>query len=169
MKNLLPALLVLIGITFAASSHYASSNAVAQGIRAPIDKHDVQAIQTSLNQSVEVLQPDAQEIENLKILAGGKTDRGDYLYVCEGDLVWSIDRQEYLNRYETFSKSILWGDVSAEIAKQYTPQFKKGDLIVKVRVRARFEKAGSDLIAMSAKTIRFDLGLSSAVAKSKNK
>ena len=62
------------------------------------DKHDAKVVQKSLNQSVEVLQPDAQVIERLEILAGGKTSGGDYMYVCEGDLVWSIDRQDYLKQ-----------------------------------------------------------------------
>lgn len=130
------------------------------------DKHDAEVIQKSLNQSVEIQQPDAQEIENLKILAGGKTNEGDYLYLCEGDLVWSIDRQEYLNRYETFAKTVPFGELGAELGKRYTPHFKKGDLIVKVRIRVRLEEAGGDLIAMSAKTTRFDLGLSTLVKAS---
>ena len=133
----------------------------------PVDKHDAKVIQKSLNQSVEVLQPDAQQIENLKILAGGKTGKGDFLYLCEGDLVWSIDRQEYLKRYETFAKTVPFGELGAELGKRYTPRFKKGDLIVKVRIRVRLEEAGGDLIAMSAKTIRFDLGLTPPVDSEK--
>ena len=131
-----------------------------------VEKHDAAVIQKSLNQSVEVLQPDAQEIENLKILAGGKTSKGDYLYVCEGDLVWSIDRKEYLKRYETIAKGVPFGELGAALGKAYLPHFKKGDLIYKVRIRSRFEEAGGDLIATSAKTIYFDLGFKTQVAKS---
>ena len=129
-----------------------------------VDKHDATVIQKALNNSVEVQQPDAQEIENRKILAGGKTAEGDYLYVCEGDLVWSLDRQEYLKRFETYAKSVPFGELGAAIGMRYTPQFKKGDLVTKVRMRVRFEEAGGDLIAMSAKTIRFDLGFTKPVS-----
>ena len=133
------------------------------------DKHDAAVIQKSLNQSVEALQPDAQVIDRLEILAGGKTSGGDYMYVCEGDLVWSIDRQDYLKQYEKFARGVPFGELGAAFVKGYLPQFKKGDLINKVRIRVRLEKAGGDLIVMSAKAIHFDLGFKAAVAKSSGK
>jgi len=133
------------------------------------DKHDAAVIQKSLNQGVEVLQPDAQAIERLEILAGGKTSGGDYLYVCEGDLVWTIDRQEYLKRYEKLARGIPFGGLGTAFAKDFLPHFKKGDVINKVRIRVRLEEAGGDLIVMSAKAVHFDLGLKTTVAKSSDK
>ena len=130
------------------------------------DKHDAAVIQKSLNQSVEALQPDAQVIDRLEILAGGKTSGGDYMYVCEGDLVWSIDRQDYLKQYEKFARGVPFGELGAAFMKGSLPHFKKGDLINKVRIRVRLEKAGDDLIVTSAKTIHFDLGFKAAVTKS---
>ena len=134
-----------------------------------VDKHNAESIQKSLNQGVELLQPDVQKIENLQVLAGGKTSKGDYLYVCEGDLVWLIGRKEYLERYQKIAKGIPLGALGAELAKSYLPHFKKGELINKVRVRARFEEAGGDLIVSSAKIVHFDLGYKSITAKSSDK
>ena len=135
----------------------------------PAEKHDAAEIQTSINQSVEIGQPDVQEVMNLNVLAGGKTDNGGYLYVCEGDLVWTLDRKEYLELYEKFAKTVPFGELGAAMGKAYTPHFKKGDLISKVRMRVLLQKAGDDLIVMSAKTIHLDLGLKAAVASSSNK
>ena len=147
---------------------YASLFVLSLFVLPVVDKHDAGVVQKSLNQSVEVLQPDAQKIENLKILAGGKTRAGDYLYVCEADLVWLLDRKEYLKRYESIARGVPFGELGAGFAKAYLPHFKKGDVISRVRLRVRFEEAGGDLIATSSKTIRFDLGFSSAVAKSED-
>ncbi len=126
-----------------------------------VDPSDAPAIEKALNQGVELDHPDVQAVTALRILAGGQTRNGDFLYVCEGDLVWTVSIAEFKEMVQQAAKRQgETGEFFAALAPWaidlQVAHFKKGDLVAKVRIRVRLEKAGDDLIAMSAKVKKFD-------------
>ena len=125
------------------------------------DSLDERAIEQAMNQGVELEAPDCQAISAVKILSGGKTRAGDMLYVCEADLVWTIGVGEFKEKVVEAAKrqgnnGAYLAAVAPQAIAQQLPAFKKGDLVTKVRIRVRLERAGDDWIAVAAKVYRFD-------------
>lgn len=127
----------------------------------PADAPDAQAIQQALNRGVDLDSPDCQGVSNLQIVAGGKTANGDFLFVCEGDIVWTVSLDEYIAMLQEALKR--QGKTFESIAayapqqiRQQLPQLKKGDVIMKARIRVRLERAGDDWIPTSTKINKLD-------------
>ena len=125
------------------------------------DAPDAQAIQQALNRGVDLESPDWEGVSNLRIVAGGQTANGDFLFVCEGDLVWTVSpdelialAQEALRRQGKPLESIA--AYAPQQLRQILPQFKKGDVITKARIRIRLERAGDDWIPTSTKINKLD-------------
>ena len=127
----------------------------------PVAAPDAEAIQRALNQGVELDSPDCQAVADLKILAGGKTASGEFLFVCEGDIVWSVSLAEFIASLQQAAKrqgavGETFSAYAPTAISQQLPQFKTGDLITRARIRIRLERAGDDWIATSTKINKFD-------------
>ena len=118
----------------------------------------VSVVEQSLNAGVELQYLDSQEVRDLAILAGGRTASGDYLYLCEGKLVWKIGIEELTEKIQLRGVEAggRFGDLVAGVLVKRTGVFEKGDVVTKVRIRVRLERAGNDWIVTSAKFKEFD-------------
>lgn len=133
------------------------------------DTPNATAIQKAMNQGVELEFHQFQELADVKILQGGITSRGDFLFVCDAKLIWKVDPEVVL----AYFKKLIEHEVSkqpamaGEILKAFIPMvfdqlkthfsFEKGGTVTKVRFRVRLEKGGNDFIATTSKISEFGI------------
>jgi hypothetical protein len=124
---------------------------------------DSKIIETAMNEGVELDFGEFQELTEVKIRSGGVTTTGDYVFICEANVVWKIDGVEFTKivhdaleqqfardkQTQFFFKELLSSTLSQSLSE--VGSFKKGDMVTKVRFRARLEKAGNAWIATSSK------------------
>jgi hypothetical protein len=146
----------------------------------PFEAPDAEAIQTAMNDGVDLDFAEFQELAAVTIRYGGATQRNDYLFLCEGNLVWKVSSKEFK---EIFKKAIneesgkLGGQ--GALLKAFSPwilarldqigSFNKGQTVTKTRFRVRIERAGKDWVVTSSKIIEFDTNpLRNVMSKDKN-
>lgn len=116
-------------------------------------------IANALNDGVELDfdEPTVINVANVRLLKGGRTFRGDYLFTGKAEGVWLYDREEVL---EIVAKQLKDADVVtlslSAFAIRQLPEFKTGDKHIDIRFRIRLERAGTDWIATSSTVLTPD-------------
>ena len=119
------------------------------------------------------------ELEELKIVSGGKTDKGDYLFVCDTKVVWRESRKELMKKYydfiRKFSKqhkgsitglAVVGMAMQSSVLDSTVPKFESGDVQSNRKIRVRGERAGESIIVTSITPADFMIGRSdTAVAQ----
>lgn len=123
---------------------------------------DAAAIQTAMNEGLELEFPTFQQYADVEIVRGGLTSQGDYLYLCNALLVWKLDSDALVAFMEQQIENSLGqiGDGGAaaremtalfHIRMEQVGQFAAGGTVSKVRFRVRLEQAGGDWVVVDAK------------------
>jgi hypothetical protein len=123
---------------------------------------DPLAIQTALNESLELEYTFFQECADVQIVRGGVTAEGDYLFLCNARLVWKMSSDQFMQLMQEgidgqiqllYEAGIGFdGLVPAFLAKMSrVGEFQQGDTITNLRFRVRLEQAGADWIVTHAK------------------
>jgi len=113
------------------------------------------------------------ELEELSIVSGGKTDKGDYLFVCDTKVVWRKSRKELMKKYSDFiirfSKkhegsimglAVVGTAMQASVIDSIVPKFESGDIQSNRKIRVRGERAGDSIIVTSVTPKDFMIGSS---------
>lgn len=120
-------------------------------------------IEAAINEGVDLDHHLFQSVTATKILKGGETARGDFLFLCDASLVWDIGSAELT---ETLRNEIGKAEVPGDW-QQFLPmaeivtaalrnrlgEFESGDVVHSVRMRVRLESAGDDWIVTHLDTV----------------
>ena len=111
------------------------------------------------------------ELQELKIVSGGKTDKGDYLFLCDTKVVWLKSRKELMNMQANFLKKFAKkhdGSMTAlaviplamqiSMVESMFPEFESGDVHSNRKIRVRGERAGDSIIVTSVTPSDFMVG-----------
>jgi hypothetical protein len=123
---------------------------------------DPLAIQTALNESLELEYTFFQESVDVEIVRGGETAEGDYLFLCNARLVWKMSSDQFMQLMQEGIDSQIRlldeagigfdGLMPAFLAKMSRAgSFQQGDTVTGLRFRVRLEQAGADWIVTHAK------------------
>jgi len=123
---------------------------------------DALAVQLAMNEGLEREFPTFQEYTDIQIIRGGQTHDGNYLFLCNGRLMWKMNSTDFSTllkteinemRPEAGQDDTLWRAVALTLSARLTRigEFAAGGTVNKVRSWVRLEKAGTDWIVTDAK------------------
>jgi hypothetical protein len=137
---------------------------------------DVKAVESAMNEGVEIEFPQFQELADVEFVRGGATREGRCVFICKANLVWKLGVDEFIETLEReidkalqagpFSemdemvKALGAGDFFSDLGQQaisllraQTGEFKKGEVVTAVRFRAGLEEAGGEWVVVDSKIV----------------
>jgi hypothetical protein len=122
---------------------------------------DGPTIQQAMNQGLELEFPAYQQFADVVVLLGGATPNGDFLFLCEGRLMWNVSSTDLVTALQQeISAEVerlggddqLWIALNAALSARLSriSAFESGDTATPVKFRVRIEQAGADWIVSQA-------------------
>ncbi len=143
--------------------------------KAAVQAHREAEFKDSINSFSEFRPSKYLELQELSIVSGGKTDKGDYLFVCDTKVVWLKSRTELLKMQRDFitkfakkhngsitALGVVGLAMQSSIIESTIPKFESGDVHSNRRIRVRGERAGDSIIVTSVTPADFMVGNSNS-------
>ena len=124
-------------------------------------------IESAVNEGVDLNYHLLQSVTDTRILKGGETTRGDFLYLCDASLVWDIGSAELIESFrneteqaefpEALQQFLPMAEIVTAALRNQLGTFEAGDVVHSIRMRVRLESAGDDWIVTQLETVATEL------------
>jgi hypothetical protein len=119
-------------------------------------------IEAAINEGVDLKYAQFQSVSDTSILRGGETAHGDFLYLCNANVIWDIGSEELTENLKSeiasaelpdgFRQFLPMAEIVTAALRNQLGEFESGDVVHSIRMRVRLEFAGDDWIVTQLRT-----------------